>query len=88
MFRKSLNGFVLAQVLWGEERAAKGVTAKQSFVDLGCGNGLLVHILSNEGVNYITLHSFVQCVYPKRLTIQENTCFRTFYFLRYKTFAP
>ncbi|XP_050958754.1 probable tRNA (uracil-O(2)-)-methyltransferase [Labeo rohita] len=37
-------------VLWGEERAEKGTTAKQSFVDLGCGNGLLVHILNNEGV--------------------------------------
>lgn len=36
-------------VLWGEERAEKGLTVKQSFVDLGCGNGLLVHILSNEG---------------------------------------
>ncbi|KAM6949188.1 putative tRNA (uracil-O(2)-)-methyltransferase [Aplochiton taeniatus] len=36
-------------VLWGEERTEKGLTAKQSFVDLGCGNGLLVHILSNEG---------------------------------------
>ncbi|CAL8241975.1 unnamed protein product [Merluccius merluccius] len=36
-------------VLWGEERAEKGMTNKQSFVDLGCGNGLLVHILSNEG---------------------------------------
>ncbi|XP_036982818.2 probable tRNA (uracil-O(2)-)-methyltransferase [Artibeus jamaicensis] len=36
-------------VLWEEERAARGETAKQSFVDLGCGNGLLVHILSSEG---------------------------------------
>lgn len=36
-------------VLWGEERAEKGTTTKQSFVDLGCGNGLLVHILNNEG---------------------------------------
>ncbi|MBN3300663.1 TRM44 methyltransferase, partial [Amia calva] len=36
-------------VLWEEERAEKGLTEKQSFVDLGCGNGLLVHILSNEG---------------------------------------
>ncbi|XP_056156546.1 probable tRNA (uracil-O(2)-)-methyltransferase [Lampris incognitus] len=36
-------------VLWAEERAEKGQTAKQSFVDLGCGNGLLVHILCNEG---------------------------------------
>nr|XP_055068066.1 probable tRNA (uracil-O(2)-)-methyltransferase isoform X1 [Misgurnus anguillicaudatus]XP_055068067.1 probable tRNA (uracil-O(2)-)-methyltransferase isoform X1 [Misgurnus anguillicaudatus] len=36
-------------VLWGEERIEKGTTTKQSFVDLGCGNGLLVHILNNEG---------------------------------------
>ncbi|XP_036102213.1 probable tRNA (uracil-O(2)-)-methyltransferase [Molossus molossus] len=36
-------------VLWEEERATRGVTAKQSFVDLGCGNGLLVHILNSEG---------------------------------------
>ncbi|KAF6133480.1 tRNA methyltransferase 44-like protein [Phyllostomus discolor] len=36
-------------VLWEEERAARGETQKQSFVDLGCGNGLLVHILSGEG---------------------------------------
>ncbi|XP_055480254.1 probable tRNA (uracil-O(2)-)-methyltransferase [Psammomys obesus] len=36
-------------ILWEEERAERGVTTKQSFVDLGCGNGLLVHILSNEG---------------------------------------
>ncbi|XP_069600863.1 probable tRNA (uracil-O(2)-)-methyltransferase [Ranitomeya imitator] len=36
-------------VLWEEERLQKGLNEKQSFVDLGCGNGLLVHILSNEG---------------------------------------
>ncbi|XP_028982948.1 probable tRNA (uracil-O(2)-)-methyltransferase [Betta splendens] len=36
-------------VLWSEERAQKGLTCRQSFVDLGCGNGLLVHILTNEG---------------------------------------
>ncbi|XP_012730230.2 probable tRNA (uracil-O(2)-)-methyltransferase [Fundulus heteroclitus] len=36
-------------VLWAEERAVKSLTAPQSFVDLGCGNGLLVHILTNEG---------------------------------------
>ncbi|XP_064201022.1 probable tRNA (uracil-O(2)-)-methyltransferase [Anguilla rostrata] len=36
-------------VLWEQERADKCLTAKQSFVDLGCGNGLLVHILGNEG---------------------------------------
>lgn len=36
-------------ILWEEERKEKGLTKKQSFVDLGCGNGLLVHILNNEG---------------------------------------
>ncbi|XP_028838119.1 putative tRNA (uracil-O(2)-)-methyltransferase [Denticeps clupeoides] len=36
-------------VLWEEERTKHGLIAKQSFVDLGCGNGLLVHILNNEG---------------------------------------
>ncbi|XP_068132769.1 probable tRNA (uracil-O(2)-)-methyltransferase [Hyperolius riggenbachi] len=36
-------------VLWEEERSENGLNEKQSFVDLGCGNGLLVHILSNEG---------------------------------------
>ncbi|KAM4808183.1 putative tRNA (uracil-O(2)-)-methyltransferase [Rhinophrynus dorsalis] len=36
-------------ILWEEERSQKKLTEKQSFVDLGCGNGLLVHILSNEG---------------------------------------
>ncbi|KAJ0055616.1 hypothetical protein NL108_005444 [Boleophthalmus pectinirostris] len=36
-------------VLWSEERTEKDLTDPQSFVDLGCGNGLLVHILANEG---------------------------------------
>ncbi|XP_035467529.1 probable tRNA (uracil-O(2)-)-methyltransferase isoform X3 [Scophthalmus maximus] len=36
-------------VLWAEEREEKGLAARQSFVDLGCGNGLLVHILTSEG---------------------------------------
>ncbi|XP_069374675.1 probable tRNA (uracil-O(2)-)-methyltransferase isoform X2 [Paralichthys olivaceus] len=36
-------------VLWAEEREEKDLTARQSFVDLGCGNGLLVHILTCEG---------------------------------------
>ncbi|XP_007956390.1 probable tRNA (uracil-O(2)-)-methyltransferase [Orycteropus afer afer] len=37
-------------VLWEEERAARGQSQRQSFVDLGCGNGLLTHILSSAGV--------------------------------------
>ncbi|KAM9237672.1 putative tRNA (uracil-O(2)-)-methyltransferase [Dugong dugon] len=36
-------------ILWEAERAEHGVTKKQSFVDLGCGNGLLVHILRQAG---------------------------------------
>ncbi|KAM8939806.1 putative tRNA (uracil-O(2)-)-methyltransferase [Pelodytes ibericus] len=36
-------------IIWEEERSQKNLIKKQSFVDLGCGNGLLVHILSNEG---------------------------------------
>ncbi|XP_054058776.1 probable tRNA (uracil-O(2)-)-methyltransferase isoform X2 [Rissa tridactyla] len=39
----------MVKILWEEERKEKGLTKKQSFVDLGCGNGLLVHILNNEG---------------------------------------
>lgn len=39
------------QVLWAEERAERSASARQSFVDLGCGNGLLVHILTSEGVS-------------------------------------
>ena len=39
------------QVLWEKERERERVDTKQSFVDLGCGNGLLVYILSCEGVS-------------------------------------
>lgn len=36
-------------VLWKQERKEKHLQTKQSFVDLGCGNGLLVYLLSSEG---------------------------------------
>lgn len=36
-------------ILWEIERETKNLEDKQSFVDLGCGNGLLVHILTSEG---------------------------------------
>ncbi|XP_029167917.1 probable tRNA (uracil-O(2)-)-methyltransferase [Nylanderia fulva] len=36
-------------LLWEKERLEKGTQELQSFVDLGCGNGLLVHVLSSEG---------------------------------------
>ncbi|XP_064618763.1 probable tRNA (uracil-O(2)-)-methyltransferase isoform X2 [Lineus longissimus] len=36
-------------VLFEEERRLKNFDRRQSFVDLGCGNGLLVYVLANEG---------------------------------------
>lgn len=36
-------------MIWKREREQNDFTALQSFVDLGCGNGLLVYILSSEG---------------------------------------
>lgn len=36
-------------LLWERERGERGTVGLQSFVDLGCGNGLLVHILAGEG---------------------------------------
>ncbi|XP_078681926.1 putative tRNA (uracil-O(2)-)-methyltransferase [Branchiostoma floridae x Branchiostoma belcheri] len=36
-------------LVWEEERMRLGLEEKQSFVDLGCGNGLLVYILAQEG---------------------------------------
>lgn len=34
-------------LLWGD--------TKPSFVDMGCGNGLLVHVLNSEGYNGVGL---------------------------------
>uniref|UniRef100_A0A182SF20 tRNA (uracil-O(2)-)-methyltransferase n=1 Tax=Anopheles maculatus TaxID=74869 RepID=A0A182SF20_9DIPT len=36
-------------MLWKKERTATGIVQLQSFVDIGCGNGLLVYILASEG---------------------------------------
>lgn len=36
-------------LLWKNERTETNTTTLQSFVDIGCGNGLLVYILSSEG---------------------------------------
>ncbi|KAM0733740.1 putative tRNA (uracil-O(2)-)-methyltransferase [Formica fusca] len=36
-------------LLWEKERLEKDMQELQSFVDLGCGNGLLVYVLSSEG---------------------------------------
>jgi tRNASer (uridine44-2'-O)-methyltransferase len=37
-------------LLWEEEKKELALTEKQTFIDLGCGNGLLVYLLSSEGV--------------------------------------
>ncbi|XP_046391030.1 probable tRNA (uracil-O(2)-)-methyltransferase [Ischnura elegans] len=36
-------------LLWEQERCERGSEERQSFVDIGCGNGLLVYILTEEG---------------------------------------
>ena len=36
-------------LLWRQERKQLNTDKLQSFVDLGCGNGLLVYLLSSEG---------------------------------------
>ncbi|EFN89724.1 probable tRNA (uracil-O(2)-)-methyltransferase [Harpegnathos saltator] len=36
-------------LLWEKERSEKGTQKLQTFIDFGCGNGLLVYILSSEG---------------------------------------
>ena len=41
------------QLLWEEKETNGKNFTPQKFVDLGCGNGLLVHILNNEGVSLI-----------------------------------
>ena len=41
----------VSQLLWEKEREERGLTKKQTFIDLGCGNGLLVYLLTSEGVS-------------------------------------
>jgi tRNASer (uridine44-2'-O)-methyltransferase len=36
-------------LLWEKEREECGLTKKQTFIDLGCGNGLLVYLITSEG---------------------------------------
>lgn len=41
-----------SQITWEIQRREQKSEKLQSFVDLGCGNGLLVHILQSEGVRF------------------------------------
>lgn len=36
-------------LLWSDGSESQEKTKKLKFIDLGCGNGLLVHILNSEG---------------------------------------
>ena len=56
--------------MWEEERAERGLKAKQSFVDLGCGNGLLVHILSTEGVRGASVAD--SSAFPECLPVRDK----------------
>ena len=45
----------VSQLLWEKERDELQLSKKQTFIDLGCGNGLLVYLLTAEGVSQYTL---------------------------------
>jgi len=40
----------MLQCLWEKEMEENSTLKRPSFVDVGCGNGLLVYILTAEGV--------------------------------------
>lgn len=43
----SIAAYLIA--LWQRERAEESLSEKQSFIDMGCGNGFLVYLLISEG---------------------------------------
>lgn len=63
-------------ILWRNEREEKQLTHLQSFVDIGCGNGLLVFILTSEGHpgSGIDLRSRkIWSQYPDSVKLKEET---------------
>ena len=65
------------QILWEEERKTLNQEQKQSFVDLGCGNGLLVYILSEEGVignYYIILNTAGFLIFVAIIHVPIKAC--------------
>nr|XP_033335112.1 probable tRNA (uracil-O(2)-)-methyltransferase [Megalopta genalis] len=63
-------------LLWEKERLEKGITNLQSFLDLGCGNGLLVHILFCEGHRGLGIdlrRRKVWDLYPSETPLQVDT---------------
>lgn len=63
-------------LLWENERFEKKTTNLQSFLDLGCGNGLLVHILFNEGHRGLGIdlrRRKIWDLYPPETPLQVST---------------
>ena len=65
-------------LLWRQQRQREGWVEdrRQTFVDLGCGNGLLVYILTMEGhrgVGHDIRSRGIWSWYPASVRLQENT---------------
>ncbi|XP_058834113.1 probable tRNA (uracil-O(2)-)-methyltransferase [Topomyia yanbarensis] len=62
-------------LLWKQEREATDTDQLQSFVDVGCGNGLLVYILTSEGHNGFGLDlrkRKIWDLYPKNVSLKAE----------------
>ncbi|XP_053998893.1 probable tRNA (uracil-O(2)-)-methyltransferase [Hylaeus anthracinus] len=63
-------------LLWEKERSEKGTKNLQSFLDLGCGNGLLVYILCNEGHRGLGIdlrRRKIWDLYPPEIPLEVST---------------
>ncbi|OXU26629.1 hypothetical protein TSAR_012427 [Trichomalopsis sarcophagae] len=63
-------------LLWESERENLKIHEKQSFLDLGCGNGLLVHILNSEGYPGLGIdlrRRKIWDLYPKSTNLEVRT---------------
>ncbi|XP_003378638.1 conserved hypothetical protein [Trichinella spiralis] len=59
--------------IWEEERIEKGTTEMQSFVDLGCGNGLLVYLLNSEGHSGFGVDQRKRNIWDKFSSVSHET---------------